>query len=31
MNKYFDHSDIVFFKTVGVLGIATTLFVIFFI
>ena len=31
MNKYFDRSDIVFFKTLGALSIAATVFVVFFI
>ena len=31
MNKYFDHTDIVFFKTLGVLSAAVTLFIVFFI
>ena len=31
MNKYFDRSDIVFFKTVAGVAVAATLFVIFFI
>ncbi len=29
MNKYFDHSDIVFFKTVGVVAVVVTAFVVF--